>query len=81
MLTNCRNCGAPIEKGRCQYCGTDYRGTYVTYEEYKMPQLHNETILPKRPPQMRMTMEQIKRLEEYINKVQKRFERLGINGS
>lgn len=74
MQTNCRNCGAPIEKGRCQYCGT----VYVTYEECKLPQLHNETILPKRPPQMRMTTEQIKRLEEYANKMIKRFEKEGI---
>ena len=29
MQTNCKNCGAPIEKGRCQYCGTDYRERIV----------------------------------------------------
>ena len=95
-MTNCRNCGAPIEKGRCQYCGTDYRerfivpaqgeiimegqniGTLVAMDKYKMPQLHNEMILPKRPPQKRMTTEQIKRLEEYTDKMIKRFEKKGI---
>lgn len=26
MLTNCVNCGAPLAGGKCQYCGTEYRG-------------------------------------------------------
>ena len=25
MPTTCKNCGAPLEKGVCHYCGTDYR--------------------------------------------------------
>ena len=23
--TNCKNCGAPLENGKCKYCGTEYR--------------------------------------------------------
>ena len=23
--TNCKNCGAPLEDGKCKYCGTEYR--------------------------------------------------------
>ena len=23
-MTNCKNCGAPIEGGKCQYCGTEF---------------------------------------------------------
>lgn len=25
MITNCKQCGAPIRNGRCEYCGADYR--------------------------------------------------------
>ena len=24
LLTNCPNCGAPIEDGKCPYCGTSF---------------------------------------------------------
>lgn len=24
LLTNCPNCGAPIEDGKCSYCGTKF---------------------------------------------------------
>ena len=24
MLTNCKNCGAPLRGLRCEYCGTEY---------------------------------------------------------
>lgn len=23
-MDNCRNCGAPVINGKCQYCGTEY---------------------------------------------------------
>lgn len=25
VLTNCKNCGAPLRDMQCDYCGTDYR--------------------------------------------------------
>ena len=31
--TNCRNCGAPIENGKCRYCGT--RNTFSS--NYRKP--------------------------------------------
>ena len=27
-MTNCKNCGAPLEGEKCPYCGTVYRGNY-----------------------------------------------------
>lgn len=24
IRTNCNNCGAPLNNGKCEYCGTDY---------------------------------------------------------
>lgn len=24
MLTNCKNCGAPLNDGKCRYCGCEY---------------------------------------------------------
>lgn len=24
LLTNCPNCGAPIDEGKCPYCGTSF---------------------------------------------------------
>lgn len=24
MLTNCKNCGAPLKDMKCEYCGTEY---------------------------------------------------------
>lgn len=24
MMSNCKNCGAPIHNGKCEYCGTEY---------------------------------------------------------
>ncbi len=24
MLTNCKNCGASLKNGKCNYCGTEY---------------------------------------------------------
>lgn len=24
MNTNCKNCGAPLSGGKCDYCGTEY---------------------------------------------------------
>lgn len=23
-MTNCKNCGAPLKKNKCEYCGTEY---------------------------------------------------------
>jgi predicted RNA-binding protein with PUA domain len=23
-MTNCKNCGAPLTNGKCDYCGTEY---------------------------------------------------------
>lgn len=23
-MTNCKNCGAPLQGGKCEYCGTEY---------------------------------------------------------
>jgi predicted RNA-binding protein with PUA domain len=23
-ITNCKNCGAPLKKSKCEYCGTEY---------------------------------------------------------
>ena len=31
--TNCKNCGAPLRNGRCEYCGTEYKGTDEFIEE------------------------------------------------
>lgn len=25
LITNCPNCGAPLEDGECKYCGTDFK--------------------------------------------------------
>lgn len=30
-MTNCKNCGAPITNGKCEYCGTEYETTTETY--------------------------------------------------
>lgn len=27
-MTNCPNCGAPITKGTCEYCGTVFTNPY-----------------------------------------------------
>lgn len=24
LLTNCKNCGAPLKKNKCEYCGTEH---------------------------------------------------------
>lgn len=28
MITNCINCGAPLQSKKCEYCGTDYSGKF-----------------------------------------------------
>lgn len=28
MLTNCKNCGAPLKSNKCKYCGTEYIDEY-----------------------------------------------------
>lgn len=28
MITNCINCGAPLESKVCKYCGTDHSGKF-----------------------------------------------------
>lgn len=33
MFTNCKNCGAPLRDGRCEYCGTEYKETDEFIEE------------------------------------------------
>lgn len=42
-MTNCKNCGAPLTGGKCEYCGTEYDticvdGTNIFYAD-------NEPIL------------------------------------
>ena len=32
VLTNCPNCGAPIEGGKCPYCGTNFRKREAEHE-------------------------------------------------
>ena len=27
MVTNCKNCGAPLNGGKCEYCETEYRNS------------------------------------------------------
>lgn len=29
-MTNCKNCGAPLQKNKCDYCGTNYQPTAPT---------------------------------------------------
>ena len=31
MRTNCKNCGAPLHNGRCDYCGTEYETPMPTH--------------------------------------------------
>lgn len=33
-MTNCPNCGAPITKNKCEYCGTIFR--FIETEKYKI---------------------------------------------
>lgn len=33
-MTNCKNCGAVLHSGKCEYCGTEYEVTTTTlYDE------------------------------------------------
>ena len=36
-LTNCPNCGAPITKDRCEYCGTHFNITNSDYSFVSIP--------------------------------------------
>ena len=35
--SNCRNCGAPITKDKCEYCGTIYDGETIITNEFDKP--------------------------------------------
>ena len=35
MLTNCKNCGAPLRRGLCEYCGTDYGEPWIQIDYKK----------------------------------------------
>lgn len=41
MLTNCKNCGAPLHRGYCEYCGTDYREPNQIY--FEIPKIYKRT--------------------------------------
>lgn len=41
MLTNCKNCGAPLYQGYCEYCGTDYKELNQIY--FKIPKIYKKT--------------------------------------
>ena len=28
-MTNCISCGAPLHGGKCEYCGTEYKGSGI----------------------------------------------------
>lgn len=43
MLTNCKNCGAPIHYGVCEYCGTDYREPNHIYFNFTPPKPYKRT--------------------------------------
>ena len=43
MLTNCKNCGAPIHYGVCEYCGTDYREPHHIYFNFTPPRPYKRT--------------------------------------
>ena len=54
MFTNCKNCGAPLRNGRCEYCGTLYMDGYriveieptLTNEEFAQILKEVETLPP-----------------------------------
>ena len=33
---NCKNCGAPVTDGYCEYCGTDYGGNHNRMKEVEI---------------------------------------------
>lgn len=41
MITNCKNCGAPLKSHKCEYCGTNYTINYdlseKTKQDYDIP--------------------------------------------
>lgn len=51
MSTNCKNCGAPLVNGKCEYCRTEYscRDEEVTLYADNMPIVtlyHNSLLTP-----------------------------------
>lgn len=36
-MTNCKNCGAPLHGGKCEYCGTEYETATMYYEPLPPP--------------------------------------------
>lgn len=51
MITNCKQCGAPLRNGRCEYCGADYRKeipqiTYTIEPDYGYQTLACNVAMP-----------------------------------
>lgn len=40
-MTNCKNCGAPLHGGKCEYCGTEY--DLISIEPIK-PKIYPKSI-------------------------------------
>lgn len=36
-MTNCKNCGAPLHGGKCEYCGTEYEAPRRRAPKYINP--------------------------------------------
>ena len=43
VLTNCKNCGAPLRDMRCDYCSTDYRQPYERMPRQNIKIYHTGT--------------------------------------
>lgn len=43
MLTNCKNCGAPLKLNKCEYCGTEYIDDYQrTLAQIRLEELQQQ---------------------------------------
>lgn len=43
-MTNCKNCGAPLTNGKCEYCGTEYEITKETFYSDRGIEIEIENI-------------------------------------
>lgn len=41
-MTNCKNCGAPLHSGKCEYCGTEYKNGAI---EGNIPKIGDMGVL------------------------------------
>ena len=50
MLTNCKNCGAPLVNGRCEYCGAVYaerNNLIIRVEDPRVETIRAQVSIPR----------------------------------